>query len=147
MSPPPDKAPMSLADYPVRSTEKLRYADTDRQGHVNNAVFATLFESGRVAFFYAPERPLLPTAGAQVVIANLNIDFIAELNWPGEVIVATAVEGVGRSSFRLAQALFRDGDCVARSRSVLVLMDEATRTSTPLPEGLRAALLAMRQQP
>jgi acyl-CoA thioester hydrolase len=31
-----------LTDYPLRTYEKLRYADTDRQGHVNNAIFATM---------------------------------------------------------------------------------------------------------
>ncbi|MET3446565.1 hypothetical protein [Ralstonia sp. 1138] len=28
----------SLSDYPLHSTDKLRYGDTDRQGHINNAV-------------------------------------------------------------------------------------------------------------
>jgi hypothetical protein len=30
-----------LARYPSWATETIRYADTDRQGHVNNAVFAS----------------------------------------------------------------------------------------------------------
>ena len=29
-----------LCEYPVRSVEKLRYADTDRNGHISNSVFA-----------------------------------------------------------------------------------------------------------
>lgn len=38
----------TLAAYPLHSRDKLRYGDTDRQGHINNAVFATFFETGRV---------------------------------------------------------------------------------------------------
>ena len=38
----------ALSDFPFHTREKLRYGDTDRQGHVNNAVFATFFETGRV---------------------------------------------------------------------------------------------------
>jgi acyl-CoA thioester hydrolase len=34
--------------YPSVTYDKVRYADTDRQGHVNNAVFATFLETGRV---------------------------------------------------------------------------------------------------
>lgn len=31
---------MTLADFPLQTFDKVRYADTDRQGHVNNAGFA-----------------------------------------------------------------------------------------------------------
>jgi acyl-CoA thioester hydrolase len=54
-----DQAPVNrapqLADYPHRVTEIIRYGDLDPQGHVNNAVFATYFESGRVAVFRQPD--------------------------------------------------------------------------------------------
>ena len=40
-----------LDDYPHRVNDIIRYGDLDPQGHVNNAVFATYFESGRVAMF------------------------------------------------------------------------------------------------
>ena len=42
----------------LRTHEKLRYADTDRQGHVNNAVFATMLETGRVELLYSLDKPL-----------------------------------------------------------------------------------------
>ncbi|HDG9121136.1 TPA: acyl-CoA thioesterase, partial [Pseudomonas aeruginosa] len=44
-----------LKDFPIHSSDKIRYADTDRQGHVNNAVFATFLETGRVEIIYDPE--------------------------------------------------------------------------------------------
>lgn len=37
---------LSLEDFPLRTYDKIRYADTDQQGHVNNAVFATFLETG-----------------------------------------------------------------------------------------------------
>ncbi len=72
-------AALPISAYPVKTIEKLRYADTDRQGHINNAVFATLVEAGRVTFLYDPERPLT-VAGTQFVIAELNLKFLSELN-------------------------------------------------------------------
>lgn len=39
---------IKLEGFPFRSSDKLRYGDTDRQGHVNNAVFSTFLETGRV---------------------------------------------------------------------------------------------------
>src|SRR5437879_3058155 len=80
----------------------VRYGDTDRQGHVNNAVFATFLESGRVAILYTPDRPLAPT-GASFVIARLVLDFRAELHWPGEVSIGTIVLRLGNSSVTLGQ--------------------------------------------
>jgi acyl-CoA thioester hydrolase len=38
---------LTPADFPFLTFDKIRYADTDRQGHVNNAVYATFLETGR----------------------------------------------------------------------------------------------------
>jgi acyl-CoA thioester hydrolase len=35
---------LELKDFPLTSIDKIRYSDTDRQGHVNNAVFASYLE-------------------------------------------------------------------------------------------------------
>jgi acyl-CoA thioester hydrolase len=126
-----------LADYPFRTSDKIRFGDTDRVGHVNNAVFSTLFELGRVEMLLMPPAPPLEP-GTAIVIVRLVIDFKAELNWPGEVMIGTRVAGIGRSSVKIEQALFQNGKCAATAENVIVLMDEATRRSRPLPE---AALL------
>src|SRR6476620_4345550 len=118
--------------YPSRTSADIRYADMDRQGHVNNAVFATFSEIGRVAFLYDPARPLAPE-GASFVIARLAIDFHAELFWPGTGEFGTGVTRIGRSSMTLAQGLFSNGKPVARAEAVIVLFDKQTRTSCPLP--------------
>jgi acyl-CoA thioester hydrolase len=121
-----------LAEFPSHTFDKLRYADTDRQGHVNNAVFATFLETGRVEFLYTPAAPLAEP-GSAFVIARLEIDFRRELRWPGTVEIGTRVASIGRSSMRLEQGLFQDGRCAATAATVIVLMDEATRRSRPLP--------------
>lgn len=136
------KTQMTLADYPTHAVEKLRFCDTDRLGHINNAVFATLCESGRVSFLYDPAHPLTGN-GTQFVIARLTIDFLDELNWPTEVTIGTGVSQVGKSSFGLSQGIFTGDHCVSICESVLVLMDEKTRRSTPLPEDTRNALEAL----
>lgn len=135
-----DMSPPRLPDaYPHRTSAEIRYADLDRQGHVNNAVFATYSEIGRVAFMYDPERPLAPQ-GASFVIARLLIDFRAELFWPGTVDIGTGVLKVGRSSFTLAQGMFSEGRLVATTEATIVMVDKQTRRSTPLPAETVAAL-------
>ena len=46
-------------DFPLRTTDKLRYGDTDRHGQVNNAVFSTFLETGRVEMVFDADHPLL----------------------------------------------------------------------------------------
>jgi len=124
---------LSLNDYPKRTTDKLRYADTDRQGHINNAVFATFLETGRVEILHDEETPLAATDCA-FVIARLELDFINEIIWPGEVEIGTAVAKVGTSSFTLNQGVFQTGKLAARARTVIVQMNETTRKSSPLTD-------------
>jgi acyl-CoA thioesterase FadM/GNAT superfamily N-acetyltransferase len=117
-----------LEDFPLRTFDKLRYGDTDRQGHVNNAVFATLLETGRVEMAYADGRPLMDP-GCAFVIARLELDFIGEIMWPGRVDIGTRVKSIGRSSIRVEQALFQDARVVAWAESAIVQVNEATRKS------------------
>lgn len=131
-----------LAEYPLRTRDKLRYGDTDRQGHVNNAVFSTLFETGRVELIYDPEHPLAES-GTAFVIARLEVDFRAELLWPGEVESGLRVASVGRSSVRLEQAIFQAGRCAASAVTVIVLVDETTRKSRPFSGAVRERLLRL----
>lgn len=111
--------PPTLDQFPLQAHEKLRYADTDRQGHVNNAVFATMLETGRVELLYNPDRPLAEL-GCSFVIARLSLDFLAEIRWPGRVDIGTRIAAIGRSSATLDQALFQDGACVATATTVIV---------------------------
>ena len=132
----------SLQNFPIHASDKLRYADTDRQGHVNNAVFATLLETGRVEVIYAKEAGL-HDAGCSFVIASLQIDFLDEVHWPGVVEIGTRVGKIGRSSVTLEQAIFQQGRCVATSKSVIVQVDTNTRRSAALSEPAITRLSAL----
>jgi len=125
-----DDAP-TLSQFALHAYDKLRYADTDRQGHVNNAVFSTALETGRVELLYAPEVGIVEPHKS-FVIARLELDFRGELTWPGDVAIGTSVESVGRTSFTLSQGLFQRDRCVAIAHTVIVQVDNKTRRATPL---------------
>ncbi|ADZ70741.1 acyl-CoA thioesterase [Polymorphum gilvum] len=130
------------SEFTVWATDKLRYGDTDRQGHVNNAAFATFLETGRVEILHDSDRPLTEK-GAAFVIARLELDFLSEILWPGTVDIGTRVTRVGSSSVTLEQAIFQDGRCAARATTVIVQMDETTRRSRPLSAATAARLAAL----
>ena len=124
------RAPPRPQDFPHRTVETIRFGDLDRQNHVNNAVFSTFLESGRVIILYGEEYGLT-VPGTSFVLAQISIDFLGEMHWPGEVEIGTAVSRVGNSSIGLYQALFVDGRCVATADNTLVLIDKATRKPRP----------------
>lgn len=138
-SKPPRPALPRLEDFPIRVPDIVRFADMDRQGHVNNAVYPTYFETGRVPTIYDPANGL-QVEGCTTVLARIEIDFMKELRWPGTVEIGTGIAEIRRSSYVFAQAIFHEGDCAARARSTMVLIDRATRKARPLPEDLVARL-------
>jgi len=128
-------------DFPHRTVETIRFGDLDRQNHINNAVFATYFESGRVIILCDPEYGLI-VPGASFVLARLAIDFLGEMHWPGNVGIGTAIARVGNSSLGLDQALFVKGACVATAENTLVLVDNTTRKPQPFAPEYAARIRA-----
>lgn len=126
------EALMDRKCYKHWTTVNLRYGDTDKLGHVNNAVFVTLCESGRAALLFDREGSLAGP-GKTMVLANIDVDFKAEMHYPGNVEVGTGLVNIGRSSLKLAQVLYKDGVCCAVSESTIVLIDERTRKPIPFP--------------
>ena len=135
-SPRPRKTVPQRADYPHRVRDIIRYADLDPQGHVNNAVFSTYLESGRVAMFRDPDLGI-GVPNTTFVLVRQEIDFLRELRWPGDVEVGTALAHMGRTSVTLAQAIFHGETCAAAGRATLVMLDTTTRRPRPLaPEAI-----------
>ena len=124
---------------PRITVEKLRFNDTDMLGHINNAIYSVILEAGRVEL--VREAGLLnPEAGHGVVIARLELDFLREMNWPGEVRCETAVHKLGNKSFHLRQHLLFDGQITAHAQTVLAAFDMTTRKAMPLTEEWRTTL-------
>jgi acyl-CoA thioester hydrolase len=128
-----------LADFPLHAYDKLRYADTDRQGHVNNANFATFLETGRVEFIYNEEAPLLQD-GFSFVIAAMNINFLREAQWPGRVEIGTGVTKIGNSSIGVYQQVFQGEVCVASAETVIVQVNDRTKRAAALTDAARKTL-------
>ena len=72
-----------LEDYPFRLSDNVRFGDLDPNQHVNNAVYATYFETGRVTLMKLPEYGLTPPGS--FISVRLDIHFRAELHWPNTI--------------------------------------------------------------
>jgi acyl-CoA thioester hydrolase len=132
-----------ISDFPMLTTEKTRFGDTDAFGHINNAVISSYLESGRSELLHSGGE-IVAAKGCHFLLARVEIDFRGELNWPGEVVVGSRVAKIGRTSMAFDQAIFQHGECRAVSRSTIVQVDTRLKAATELTDEARAhfALLA-----
>jgi acyl-CoA thioester hydrolase len=125
-----------LENFPYRLTDNVRFADLDPNQHVNNAVYATYFETGRVTLMKDLKYGLMPEGLAWIMV-RLDIHFRAELKWPGGIEMGLGVSKFGRTSVTFDQVVFSEGRCVASSQSVSVLIDDITRRPVPLTDEIK----------
>ena len=122
---------MTSAATAYVTTHRLRFNDTDKLGHVNNAVFAVMLEQGRAELMTLAG---LPVGGHEVavVIVRLELDFVAELSWPGDVRIETELARLGGRSFTLRQRLVSNDALCGRAVTTLVAMDRAARRAVAI---------------
>ena len=128
-----------LEDFPYRLSDNVRFADLDPNEHVNNAVYASYFETSRVTLMKGRSFGLKPP-GCSWMMVRLDIHFRAELRWPGTIELGLGIAKFGRTSVSFDQVVFSEGKCAASARSVMVMIDEATRKPVPLTPEIKAKL-------
>ncbi|MDO9459617.1 MAG: thioesterase family protein [Alphaproteobacteria bacterium] len=117
----------------------LRFADLDRNGHLNNVKFFEFCQESRVSLFRAVGAHDGEN-GRAWIIATLSIDFIAQAHWPGNIETGTLVLKFGNSSLQLGQGVFNDGRCVATAEMTMVRVDLESNKPQPIEPVLRERL-------
>jgi acyl-CoA thioester hydrolase len=118
------------------TTHQLRFSDCDAVGHVNNAIYSTMFEAGRTELMYAAGMRLL-SGPIGMVIVRLEIDFRSEMTWPGEMLIETAVARLGNKSIHMRQTIQSAGAVSAEALSILAAIDRQTRRAIVLDQSWR----------
>ena len=127
-----------LGEYSFKLPIRVRFRDTDMMGHVNNAVYLTYFEAGRIEYWITltgnPALEDLP-----FILARTEIDFLAEARAAEELTLGVRAGRLGNKSFDLEYLLVRDADGkpVARGRSVQVMFDYESKQAQPLDDETR----------
>jgi acyl-CoA thioester hydrolase len=134
-----------LADrgiYGFATTENLRFADLDANGHVNNGSFIELLENARVAYLRLIVRLGLPPF--RLVIGRIEADFKRQMFYPGTATACCRLIEAHERKCVIGQALFdAEGHCTALQKVIMVCLNEETHRSTPFDPAVRSALEAM----
>jgi acyl-CoA thioester hydrolase len=151
---PPTAAPVDPRDLPGSFRHEIevevRFADTDAQGHVNNASYLTYCEIARIRYWtdVTGEAFAEATHGPEsLILAEARITYRAPAFYGDVVTVQTRATHIGRSSFTLEHRLIAvaPGEpqrLVAVSGSILVRYDYARASSVTLSPTQVAAMEA-----
>ena len=132
------------APYTVSTEVQVRFRDSDAMGHVNNAVYASYLELGRMRYWTrATGETDFSRCG--LILARLEIDYrsAAELDTP--LTLWTRVSELRNSSFHMEYRLEETGTrrLIAEAKSVQVCYDYAARKVRRVPEELRRQIRAL----
>ncbi|MCR9255349.1 MAG: acyl-CoA thioesterase [Alphaproteobacteria bacterium] len=129
--------------------DRIRFADTDQMGHVNNGAYANYLETGRVAILWSAMADIGLDHGW--VIARLTLDYVEEVLFPRGadadpfIHIGTRVLKVGTKSVVFGQGLFVDNRVRAKAVSTIVAVDK--NGSIAISDPVREALMRYAPEP
>jgi len=136
----PPEAPLAKFYFPVR----VRFADTDLQGHVFFGNYFTYMDEAFMAYIdelgFAWET--LGAMGLAVYYVDSGCQFKGPSFFGDRLNVHTHISQLGNSSLTAKMRVLRERDqaVVAVGYIKGVLVDTRTEKSTPIPEALREAI-------
>jgi YbgC/YbaW family acyl-CoA thioester hydrolase len=120
---------------------RVRWSECDPFGHANHRAYFEWFEEARNRYLEAVGLPPLSPTAPGPVIAETGIRYHRPLAYADEILVSARTVRLGRTSFEMEYAVWRDGLC-ALGRAELILVVNATGEKAPLPTEMRERVLA-----
>jgi acyl-CoA thioester hydrolase len=125
--------------YRHRTPVQVRFRDVDAFGHVNNAVFFSYVELARIRYLLEVIEPEETFDRLPLILARVELDYRAPIQFGTDVTVETRVEHVGRTSFGMSHRMTAgpDDGVVADVQTVLVAYDYPNARPMPVPDDWR----------
>jgi acyl-CoA thioester hydrolase len=131
-------------EYPVVYVRKVRFSDTDTQGHVFNPNYFVYFDDAITDYLEALGLPYaeITRRGHDLVVARAECDFRSSGAFGETLVVGVRVSRVGNTSltFGLRATEEKTGRVVAEGVEVYVVLDRESHVPTPVPTYLREAV-------
>ncbi|MFO7273833.1 MAG: thioesterase family protein [Bacillota bacterium] len=129
-----------MEGFPFVWEQQVVFRDIDMLGHVNNAVYATYFETARVEYLHQ----LLGERAGQYgfILAEITITYRSPAYLRERLLIGLRVAEIRNSSMIFDGQITEKttGRLVATSRAVLVHYDFQAQRPVPIPQELRAAI-------
>lgn len=134
-------------EFNHQETIQIRFNDIDVLGHVNNAVQIMYYDYGKVKYFETLKKQVIDWGGEELVMVNINVDFMEPIFMSNKIVVKTKVYEIGNKSVKLIQML-QDKDTgriKSVCRSVMCGFDAKTNTSLLISDEWRDLINSFEQ--
>jgi len=128
--------------FPYITTVEVAFRDLDAMGHVNNAVYLSYLENARIK--YLVELLELNGLGSMpLIMAEAQVSYKAPAFFGEQLTIGAGVSRFGVKSFDMLYRITADdGRLVVLAKTVQVAYDYAAGTTIPVPDALKARVLA-----
>jgi len=121
---------------------QIRFNDIDALGHINNNVYFSFFDLGKTTYFEDLKASYVSWTDGIVVIARIEVDFIAPVFYKEPIVVESKITKIGNKSAvflqQIRNSLTNEIKCSATS--VVVTYNPKTMTAMPIPAIWRNAI-------
>jgi len=114
----------------------VRVADVNYGGHVANSAVLNFFQDARLAYLknLGGYSEMDMGGGCGLILPEAHVKYLAEMFLGDELHIGVKITELGRSSFRMAYRIERDGRAMAEGVTVLACFDYAIRRLRRLDE-------------
>lgn len=133
-----------MEGFKVHTEIEVRFRDMDAMGHVNNAVYLTYFEQGRIAHWRALSEAA-KFKQTMFILAEATVSFKSPAVMGNVLVLGIRVGEMRNSSFTYEYRLVEkeSGRLVAEGTTAQVFYDYSNRKSIKIADDLRAAVEAL----
>jgi acyl-CoA thioester hydrolase len=126
---------------------QIRFSDVDCFGHVNNSVYWSYFDVGRLDYLHRLFADDFELHDETVILVHAEADYKVQTRLKDSVAVRTSVAGIGERSIKMRQEIVNTetGNVHASSFSVLSGFSKAMQTSIPIKPEWKSRIEAFEQ--
>jgi acyl-CoA thioester hydrolase len=125
-------------EFRFETEVRVRFAETDAQGIVHNAVYLVWFELARVDYLarFRGGYPGLRADGVEALTIESHVRYLAPARFDDRLTVGARCGDLRGARFRFAYAIDRDGEAVADGWTQHACVDATTHRPIRVPDWL-----------
>ena len=133
-----------MSAFPYATDVRVRFAETDAQGIVHNAVYLVWFELARVGYLerFAGGYPRLREEGVEALVRESYVRYVVPARFDDRLLVHARVRDLRGARFRYEYLITRGGETIADGWTAHAFVDARTMRPTRAPAWLVGAIAA-----
>ena len=118
-----------MNDFRFTMPYSVRVYDVNYGGHVANSAVLNYFQDARIAYLknLGGFSEMDIGGGCGLILLEAHVKYLAEMFLGEKLVIGVKIVELGRSSFRMAYRIERDGKATAEGETTMVCFDYQSR--------------------